>query len=397
MKPFGIFVKLKDYRRHVLVHQTQVSDEIQFSREDEDQLKIKALEYMCPPGEEVWVKVVEVNEDPSVPGSFRLHGSMKVVDQQTGQDLDPSGRMTSHTTAGPLSDDPPEEGTIHQAVVKRIEPYGVFVQLQGYRRFCLVHFTQVSNYLEFTREDTDDAKKQALGEVVRINDRVYVKVVEVQQDDRGPKISGSLKLVDQGTGEDLDPGGTRYQPRGQGEGDRQHPGRAPVGANAGNLKAPGVVDWGHLRGPDVVYGGNENRKYGLLEQEPEPQLAPKESLGPGGGEGRSLAPAGRGRGAVMPAWLTQSGGLGGSAPGSGGGARGEGKIASVADALQFMKQYNEQHTKKKKKSKKEKKEKKKKEKVKKKDKTTKHHSKQHASRDRHRKSTTSSSTSEDSH
>ncbi len=44
---------------------------------------------------------------------------------------------------GPQSDALPEEGTIHRATVKRIEPYGVFVALDGFRRLGLVHFTQV--------------------------------------------------------------------------------------------------------------------------------------------------------------------------------------------------------------------------------------------------------------
>lgn len=33
---------------------------------------------------------------------------------------------------------------MHSSVVKRIEPYGVFVQLQGYRKYGLVHSSQVS-------------------------------------------------------------------------------------------------------------------------------------------------------------------------------------------------------------------------------------------------------------
>lgn len=32
---------------------------------------------------------------------------------------------------------------MHKAVVKRIEPYGVFVALEGFRKFGLVHSSQV--------------------------------------------------------------------------------------------------------------------------------------------------------------------------------------------------------------------------------------------------------------
>lgn len=43
-----------------------------------------------------------------------------------------------------MLDEPPEEGSIHRATVKRIEPYGVFVALPGYKRYGLVHSSQVS-------------------------------------------------------------------------------------------------------------------------------------------------------------------------------------------------------------------------------------------------------------
>lgn len=42
-----------------------------------------------------------------------------------------------------LSDDPPEVGTCHRGEVKRIEAYGVFVAIQGFRRYGLVHASQV--------------------------------------------------------------------------------------------------------------------------------------------------------------------------------------------------------------------------------------------------------------
>ena len=48
-----------------------------------------------------------------------------------------------YAASGPLSDEAPEVGSIHKAVVKRIEPYGVFVQMEGYRRHGLVHSSQV--------------------------------------------------------------------------------------------------------------------------------------------------------------------------------------------------------------------------------------------------------------
>lgn len=44
---------------------------------------------------------------------------------------------------GRLSDEPPELNSIHRGEVKRIEAYGVFVALQGFRKYGLVHASQV--------------------------------------------------------------------------------------------------------------------------------------------------------------------------------------------------------------------------------------------------------------
>jgi len=78
-----------------------------------------------------------------------------------------------------MRDEPPEEGSVHKATVKRIEAYGVFVQLDGFRKHGLVHSSQVSNYLSFTRDDTDEEKKAELAGIVAVGDVVWVKVVEV--------------------------------------------------------------------------------------------------------------------------------------------------------------------------------------------------------------------------
>ena len=51
------------YARDGLVHCTQVSDELTFSREDTDDAKVMAMEYFHPPRSDVWVKVVEVRRD----------------------------------------------------------------------------------------------------------------------------------------------------------------------------------------------------------------------------------------------------------------------------------------------------------------------------------------------
>ncbi|KAF5840637.1 hypothetical protein DUNSADRAFT_16010 [Dunaliella salina] len=222
------------------------------------------------PVQEVWVKLTEVTPDESR-GDFKLNGTLRTVNQETGEDLDPLNRKVSAGGSGPLTDEPPEEGTVHQAVVKRIEPYGVFVQLHGYRKYGLVHSSQVSSYISFSKEDSDESKKAELTGVVNVGETVYVKVVEVISDDgtgRGPKIQCSIKLVDQASGEDLDPTNLRYKPRGT-EGGMGGPGggAAPIGSSAGTVKSGGKIEWGYLAGNDKLAPGDHTGKYQYLEDD----------------------------------------------------------------------------------------------------------------------------------
>ncbi len=53
IRPFGAFVELEGFRRHGLVHNSQISEEISFSREDEDEAKVKAMEFFAPVGSQV--------------------------------------------------------------------------------------------------------------------------------------------------------------------------------------------------------------------------------------------------------------------------------------------------------------------------------------------------------
>lgn len=53
MRPFGVFVALAGYRRHGMVHSSQVSADITFSREDEDDMKVKTMDFYASPGSEV--------------------------------------------------------------------------------------------------------------------------------------------------------------------------------------------------------------------------------------------------------------------------------------------------------------------------------------------------------
>lgn len=57
---------------------------------------------------------------------------------------------------------PPEVGSIHRGTVQNIRPFGLFVELQGYRRHGLVHNSQITEEMTFSRDDEDDAKVKAM-------------------------------------------------------------------------------------------------------------------------------------------------------------------------------------------------------------------------------------------
>ncbi|KAF9916626.1 Nucleolar protein of 40 kDa [Lobosporangium transversale] len=87
---------------------------------------------------------------------------------------------------GPL----PDLYSIHRGQVVRVEDYGAFVQIPGFRKQGLVHKRQTSNH--FTENVSD---------VVASGDHVWVKVTSLQDG----KIALSMKYVSQGDGTDLDP------------------------------------------------------------------------------------------------------------------------------------------------------------------------------------------------
>ena len=92
---------------------------------------------------------------------------------------------------------PPREHEIYRGKVVKIEEFGAFVELQGFRNHGLVHISQLSS----TRVETPR-------DVVSIGDDVYVKVLSVDAEPgRRPKISLSMKYCDQSTGADKDRNG----------------------------------------------------------------------------------------------------------------------------------------------------------------------------------------------
>ena len=93
----------------------------------------------------------------------------------------------------------------------------MFVSLPGVTRHGLVPANAVSEDMRFGRDDSDDAKVQALEWACPLNSDVWVKLIAVGEDEQrgGLKLTCAMAVVDQATGSDLDPGNTRLdRPRG---------------------------------------------------------------------------------------------------------------------------------------------------------------------------------------
>jgi polyribonucleotide nucleotidyltransferase len=72
----------------------------------------------------------------------------------------------------PLDEGLPEINSIHRGIVRNIRPFGLFVDLEGFRRNGLVHNSQISEEIAFTREDEDDAKVKAMEYFVPVGSKV---------------------------------------------------------------------------------------------------------------------------------------------------------------------------------------------------------------------------------
>ena len=273
VRPFGAFVDLPGCNRQGLVHSSQIAEEVRFGRDDDDEMKVKALEFYCPRGEFVWIKILDVRHDGR---NLKIGCSMRAVDQRDGTDVDPGNLLAAGNggvpggggpLGGRLSDDIPELYSVHSAVVHSAVPFGVFVQMDGYRKYGLVHFSQISDHLGFTGGDNDAERVAAISDIVPQGERVWVKVVDVTSDERGPKVGCSIKFVSQRDGTDLDPGNVKYKPRGEGggaPGGGGFRGQRVIGAEAGEVRGQEIVDWGYLKADVVRYGGDSTKQYEIL-------------------------------------------------------------------------------------------------------------------------------------
>lgn len=243
---------------------------------------------------------------------------------------------------------PPEVGSIHRAIVTRIESYGCFVKLLSANTdndesspttiSGLVHISQLTSITN------NGARITNVNDVVSINDEVYVKVMEVTMEqpteDNGRqrhKFKLSMKYVHQDTGQDLDPDGElmeqdlmRSQHRSNGGGggrtnssNNNFEQDGTGGANsllgrslASNIGMSSAIDPGSLilkgKGGSAGGGGGDTKFNGYLlvgEDEGEAPTASsvrhESTTAAAAPPAAAVRPMGRGRATTLPAWMTR--------------------------------------------------------------------------------------------
>jgi len=305
IREFGVFARVRGRERDGLIHKDVAHRDLKFTRDDDGASVKKSLEYFFPIGSEVYAKVTSIKGD----GKVALNA--KAACQTTGKDLElergigdananaRGGEGTSERDnrprfggnvsgggGGVARMDVVEVGKVYRGVVRGVKPVGAFVDVDGFKRGGLVHRSQISQYLDVPRDADDASKVGIISGVIGVGDAVYVKVMDVERAENGrdARVSLSMKYIDQGTGEDLDPNNLNYDPpfRG-GSGGRGGDRYAPVGANAADTVKAGAIRWGHHAGDVKQYGSGEQR-YDLVLEEEVAEEAPPPGMMFGSGE-----------------------------------------------------------------------------------------------------------------
>jgi ribosomal protein S1 len=103
---------------------------------------------------------------------------------------------------------PPQLFSIHSSTVRRIESYGVFVEMDGFSRHGLVCFHHVifflfahTSLLKVHISQLSSHRVENPEDVVAVGERLHCKVIQIKENDKGiPLVSLSVKYVDQGSG-----------------------------------------------------------------------------------------------------------------------------------------------------------------------------------------------------
>lgn len=147
--------------------------------------------------------------------------------------------------------------------VASVQNYGAFIRIPGTKQQGLVHRTQLS------RVPVDDAT-----DVLSKGDKIWAKVIGT---DEG-KISLSMKLVDQGSGRDLDPNGVQiFQDEQRRKIQPNSKGKRTIQLDAVyNTKCARCGTGGHLA--KDCFKGTSGKIYDLLPEDDETEvLAPIQS------------------------------------------------------------------------------------------------------------------------
>lgn len=224
----------------------------------------------------------------------------------------------------------PALNSIHRATVHSIRPFGIFVRFDGYRNHGLVHLSQVSDHEVTKKEDSEEAKVQALASVAGEGDQVWVKVISVKvEEDGSTKVACSLKYVNQGNGQDLDPNNVQLEQK-----ISRPPWREPQKLKLEaiyNVQCTRCGGHGHLK--KECYSSGDKMYELLPEEEDLDNLIRSPTRGKGPMQKETQAPiqpsklqagissqllssgsVGRGRAMVQPAWMKHGIGVGGPVP-----------------------------------------------------------------------------------
>lgn len=187
--------------------------------------------------------------------------------------------------------------------IVRIESYGAFCALMGTRWQGLIHISQLY-----------ESRVEQVEDVVSLNDRVWVKILEVEEqqgsDDRRPRLRIKLSMKDvsqDGSRQDL---GRQREQKEMLKTQLESNLNSMIGVAVardpmenqrlilkGNNAASKAMTT--FRGGYTLVGDDEGEP---AEQEP----AKKNLLANDSGGSLQLKPMGRGRGATLPAWMTSA-------------------------------------------------------------------------------------------